>query len=257
MGEYRNLILAFGRPLLALLVVAMTIGLSACTSVPTPTPTPTPAPTDETDNLMINPANFVIRIDNQYYPLTPDTTFIYEGDTEDGIERNEVYVTDRTKEILGVTCIVVRDRVWDKDDKLVEETFDWYAQDKDRNVWYFGEDAKEYEDGVVVSTKGSWEAGVDGAEPGIIMKAKPKIGDSYRQEYYKGVAEDMAEVLSLEESASVPYGSFDNCVMTKEWTPLEPDVVENKYYAPGVGEVLAIMVEGGSERWELVDIKTG
>jgi len=204
----------------------------------------------------INPDDFVDKVDNQYFPLTPGTTFIYEGETEDGeTVRIEDYVTHETKQILGVTCVVVRNREMENGD-LVEETFDWYAQDKDGNVWYFGEDAKEYEDGVVVSTKGSWEAGVDGATPGIIIGANPQVGDFYRQEYYKGEAEDMAEVLSLTESASVTYGSFDNCLMTREWTLLEPGVVEHDYYAPDVGLVLEVEVEDGKERVELVEITT-
>jgi len=204
----------------------------------------------------IDPADFVDRVDNRYFPLTPGTTFVYEGETEDGeAVRVEDYVTHETKQVLGVTCVVVRNRVIENGD-LVEETFDWYAQDKDGDVWYFGEDAKEYEAGVVVSTEGSWEAGVDGAMPGIIMEANPQAGDLYRQEYYEGEAEDMAEVLSLTESASVTYGSFDNLLMTREWTPLEPGVVEHKYYAPGVGLILEVMVEGGSERVELMEITT-
>jgi len=204
----------------------------------------------------IDPADFVDRVDNRYFPLTPGTTFVYEGETEDGeAVRVEDYVTHETKQVLGVTCVVVRNRVIENGD-LVEETFDWYAQDKDGNVWYFGEDAKEYEAGVVVSTEGSWEAGVDGAMPGIIMEANPQAGDLYRQEYYEGEAEDMAEVLSLTESASVTYGSFDNLLMTREWTPLELGVVEHKYYAPGVGLILEVMVEGGSERVELMEITT-
>jgi hypothetical protein len=210
---------------------------------------------DEPYNPIINPADFVAQIDNQYLPFTPGTTFIYEGETEDGKERIEVEVTHETKEILGVTCIVVRDRVW-VDSELVEDTFDWFAQDKDGNVWYFGEDSKEYEGGKVVSTEGSWEAGLDGAKPGIIMKANPQVGDAYRQEYYEDEAEDMAEVLSLNESISVTYGSFENCLKTQEWTPLEPDIVENKYYAPGVGVILEVAVEGESERVELIDIRT-
>jgi hypothetical protein len=210
---------------------------------------------EETYNPTIDPANFVATIDNQYLPLTLGTTFIYHGQTEEGTESNEVYVSHQTKQILGVTCIEVRDRVW-LEGSLIEETFDWYAQDKDGNVWYFGEDSKEYENGQVVSTAGSWEAGVDGAKPGIVMEADPKIGDSYRQEYYKGEAEDMADVLSLNESPTVPYGSFDNCLKTKDFTRLQPSVIENKYYAPGIGVVLEVMVKGGSDRSELVNITT-
>jgi hypothetical protein len=194
-------------------------------------------------------------VDNPYFPLTPGTTRVYEGETEDGLERIEVVVTHDTREILHISCIVVRDTV-SLDGELVEDTFDWYAQDNDGNVWYMGEDSKEYEDGEVVSTAGSWEAGVDGAQPGIIMQANPQVGAAYRQEYYAGEAEDMAEVLSLTETASVPYGSFDALLMTKEWTPLEPGVAEQKYYAAGTGLVLEVMVEGGTGRVELIDLTT-
>jgi hypothetical protein len=150
---------------------------------------------------------------------------------------------------MGVECVVVSDKAWENG-KLIEQTYDWHAQDKKGNVWYFGEDTKEYNNGKVTSTKGSWEAGVDGAKPGIIMQAHPKVGQSYRQEYYKGEAEDMAKAISLDESVRVPYGSFDGVLETKEWTPLEPSYAEHKYYARGVGQVYG----GGLE---LVDVKTG
>ena len=211
---------------------------------------------DEPYDPVIDPENFVDGVDNPYFPLVPGTTFIYEGDTEEGTEHIEVVVTDDTKEVLGVDCVVVRDTVW-VDGEMVEDTFDWFAQDTDGNVWYMGEDSKEYEDGEVVSADGSWEAGVDGAKPGVIMWADPQIGTSYRQEYYEGEAEDMAEVISLTESASVTYGSFENLLVIKEWNPLEPGVAENKYYAAGVGLVLEEVVEGGSERIELIDIVIG
>jgi len=206
-------------------------------------------------NPVINPDYFVDVIDNPYFPLTPGTTFVYEGEDEDETVRDEVFVTNETKTVMGVNTIVVRDRVFE-DGELAEETFDWYAQDKDGNVWYFGEDSKDYEDGEVVSTAGSWEAGVDGAQPGIIMEGNPQVGDTYRQEYYAGEAEDMAEVLSLNESVTVAYGSFEDCLKTKEWTPLEPGIEENKYYASGTGIFLEMAVKGGSERLELVDIIT-
>ena len=141
------------------------------------------------------------------------------------------------------------------DGELAEETFDWYAQDNDGNVWYFGEDSKEYEEGEVVSTEGSWEAGVDGAKPGIIMKANPQIGDSYRQEHYPGEAEDLGEVIRLNESASVPRGSYDGVLVIQEWSPLEPDVIEHVYYAPGIGVILEEVVEGGARRVELAKIR--
>jgi hypothetical protein len=193
----------------------------------------------------INPAQFTTKIDNEYLPLKPGTTFVYEG----GQERDEMRVTHSTKMVMGVECVVVDDRAWEEG-KLIEKTYDWFTQDKEGSVWYFGEDTKEYKNGKVVSTKGSWEAGVDGAKPGIIMQAEPKVGQSYRQEYYPGEAEDMAKVQSLNESVTVPYGSFDHVLETKEWTPLEPSYDEHKYYARGVGQVYG----GGSE---LVDVQTG
>ena len=202
----------------------------------------------------INPSDFVAKIGNKYFPLEPGTTFVYEGKTEDGTERNTVTVTPDTKRVMGVECTVVRDSV-SVDGELAELTFDWYAQDKKGNVWYFGENSKEYENGKVTSTKGSWEAGVDGAKPGIIMQADPKVGETYRQEYYEGQAEDMAKVLGLNESATVPYGSYDHLLLTKDWNPLEPGVIEQKYYAAGIGNVLEVGVKGTSERVELIDIK--
>jgi len=196
----------------------------------------------------IDPARFAARVENEFFPLTPGTRLVYA--TPDGGERVEVYVTAETKEILGVTCTVVKSREFENGE-LVEETADWYAQDVDGNVWYFGEDTEEYRDGVVVSRAGSWQAGRDGAQPGIIMKGAPAVGDSYRQEYLAGVAEDMGEVLSLDESASVPYGSFANVLKTKEWTPLEPGDVEHAYYARGVGLILEVE---GDDRLELVSV---
>jgi hypothetical protein len=193
----------------------------------------------------INPAHFTTTIDNEYLPMKPGTTFIYEG----GAEHSEMSVTHHTRKVMGVECIVVDHKEWEGD-QLIEKTYDWFAQDKEGNVWYFGEDTKEYKNGKVTSTRGSWEAGVDGAKPGIIMQAHPKVGKSYHQEYYKGEAEDMAKVQSLNESVTVPYGSFDHVLVTREWTPLEPSYDEHKYYARGVGQVYG----GGSE---LVNVKTG
>jgi hypothetical protein len=187
---------------------------------------------------------FTTTIDNEYLPMKPGTTFVYQG----GAERDEFAVTSDTKKVMGVECVVVNDKAWEGG-KLIERTYDWFAQDKEGNVWYFGEDTKEYKNGKVVSTKGSWEAGVDGAEPGIIMEAHPKVGQTYRQEYYKGEAEDKAKVLRLNDLVTVPYGSFDHVLVTREWTPLEPSYDEHKYYAPGVGQVYG----GGLE---LVDVKT-
>ena len=159
-------------------------------------------------------------------------------------------VTDSTRVVMGVTCVVVHD-VSSSDGKVKEDTWDWYAQDADGNVWYFGEDTKSYERGRV-STEGSWESGVNGAKPGIIMAAHPKPGATYRQEFLDGEAEDMSEILAVSETVTVAAGTFRGCVKTKEWTPLEPDVVEHKYFAPGVGNVLTVKVAGGLEREEFV-----
>ena len=203
----------------------------------------------------IDPGNFVSVIDNEYFPLTPGTTFIYRGESDGVATREEVYVTYETKVILGVTCTVVHAQAFEEK-VLVEDTFDWYAQDVDGNVWYFGEDTKELDDnGNVISTEGSWEAGVDGAEPGIIMLADPKKGDRYQQELAPGVAEDMAQVIGFEDSFCVRYGCFEDVLVTKEWTPLERGVVENKYYAEGVGFISAVMVKGGEEQTELVRVR--
>jgi hypothetical protein len=202
----------------------------------------------------IDPANFVAGIDNPYFPLEPGTVFIYEGTTDMGFEHVEVTVTFETKEILGVTCVVVKDIVT-VDGALEESTYDWYAQDKDGNVWYFGEDTKKYALDGTVSTEGTFEAGVDGAMPGILMKGEPKVGDRYREEYYVGHAEDEAEILSTGEAVSVPYGAFKDVLMTKNTTQLEPDLLENKYYAKGVGNISGIDVAGGSGKVELIAIK--
>jgi hypothetical protein len=201
-----------------------------------------------------NPKDFVARIDNPYLGFEAGKVFRYEGVTEDGLEMIVVEVTNKTKKILGVATTVVHDRVYLNGD-LIEDTFDWYAQDKNGNVWYFGEDSKEIENGVVVSTEGSWEAGVDGAQPGIIMLAEPKIGTQYQQEFAEGVAEDMAKVLRLSETADVPYGTFDGCLQTAEWTPLAPGAREFKFYAPGVGLVLEVQSRGGGVRIELTAIE--
>lgn len=208
-------------------------------------------------NPVIDPANFVAGINNRYLPLTPGTTYLYQLSSADGTSQDDtVIVTHDTKMILGVTCIVVHDVVT-SNGQLVEDSFDWYAQDKDGNVWYFGEDTKQYENGQVVSTEGSWEAGVNDAKPGIVMEGQPKVGDTYRQEFAQGVAEDMGEVLSLDESVTVPYGTFAHCVKTNDFSALEPDVVENKYFCPDIGQVLTVTVEGGSDRQELVSVTTG
>jgi hypothetical protein len=203
-------------------------------------------------NPEINPLEFTSKVDSPYFTLTPGKKTVYEAKTEDGVQRIEFYVTNEKKKVLGVDTVVVWDRAW-LDGSLIEDTRDWFAQDKEGNVWYFGEDTKEYENGQVTSTKGSWEAGIDGAKPGIIMKTNPQVGDSYREEYYKDQAEDKADVLSLTESVTVPLGSYSNCLKTKNYTALEPDVIEYKYYCKEVGNT-ALEIDG-DERAELIKVE--
>ncbi|HLC87233.1 MAG TPA: hypothetical protein VJH65_03100 [Candidatus Nanoarchaeia archaeon] len=179
---------------------------------------------------------------------------VYESKTEDGKEHIEVYVTSEKKSLMGIETIIVWDRVWLNGD-LIEDTKDYYAQDKEGNVWYFGEESKEILHGKIVSYKGSWEAGVDGAKPGIIMKAEQKVGETYKQEYYKGEAEDKADILALNESVSVPFGEFTNCVKTLDYTPLEPDVKEHKYYCPEAGGVVLEIDLNNNERVELLSLE--
>ena len=209
------------------------------------------------DTVNLDPAGFTTEIDNPYLPFKPGDHWVYRETDVDGTEqRVEITVTSDTKTIAGIEAVVVHDEVTE-DGELVEDTLDWYAQDGDGNVWYMGEDTKEYENGKVSTTAGSWEAGVDGAQAGIAMPAEPESGLTYRQEYYAGEAEDGATVLSVDELVSAPYGSFANALLTKEFTPIEPDVVEYKLYARGVGLVLAVQVSGGSSREELVTFDRG
>jgi hypothetical protein len=166
-------------------------------------------------------------------------------------------VTHGTKTIDGVPCVVVHDRLY-LSGKLEERTTDWYAQDKQGNVWYFGEQTAELDaNGHVTSTEGTWQAGKDGARPGIYMPARPEVGRSGRQEFYKGQAEDHFQVLDLHAAVKVRWGASKNALLTKEWTPLEPGVIDHKYYVKGVGTVLEQAVRGGTERNELVSVHKG
>jgi hypothetical protein len=185
-----------------------------------------------------------------YFPLKPGAHYIFRAETDEGEEITDDTVTSDTKEILGVQAIVVHDIVT-LDGSKIEETFDWYAQDKDGNVWYFGEDSRQFESGVQTGTEGSWEAGVDGAKAGIIMLACPKVGNTYRQEFLKDVAEDVGRVASLSKPATVPYGSFPSCLKTLDTSLLDPGADEYKFYAKGVGLVLEVEKKSGA-RSELI-----
>ena len=206
-----------------------------------------------TDHLPIDPDDFVTQIDNPLFPLKPGTVFHYRGSDEVGTKAETMTVTERTKEILGVTTTVIKD-VSRLNGKLYERTYDWYAQDVDGNVWYLGEDASYFEEGEVVSKEGSWEAGVDGAKAGILINADPRVTDSYRQEFLPGEAEGMFWVVGVGESKTVPYGEFSDAVLTLEWSPTEPRIVGEKYYGPGVGLLEERALSGGVDVVKLIKV---
>jgi hypothetical protein len=201
----------------------------------------------------VEPANFITTVDNRYFPLKPGTTFHYEGYKDAVSQVDDMVVTHQKKRILGITCTVVRDTV-SQHGKPIERTFDWYAQDKQGNVWYMGEDAFELKNGRFARADDSWKSGVNGAKPGIIMRGNPRPGDVYRQEYYpRGAAMDQARVLGATTSIKVPQGTYKRALATVEWSPIEPQL-EKKYYAAGVGEIREQVVAGGNEAFQLVSV---
>lgn len=203
----------------------------------------------------MDPANFmskaqIIANPNPWFPLVPGNEWVYEADDE----TITVTVSDDTREILGITAIVVRDVVTDEDDELVEDTDDWFAQDLAGNLWYMGEIARNYEDGRLTDLDGSWEAGLDGAKAGILIRNQPIIDETFRQEFLLGEAEDMGMTVSVtadEESEEAGVSCNSSCLQTLEFTPIEPDAMEYKYYYPGIGKILIIDLESG-DREELV-----
>jgi hypothetical protein len=199
----------------------------------------------------IDPARFVRTVDNEYFPLRPGSAFHFQGMSDGTPQTDDVVVTNRTKLVLGVRCTVVRDTV-SEHGTAVERTFDWYAQDERGNVWYMGEDSLELKNGRLVRADDSWEAGVNGAKPGIIMRGHPHPGDVYRQEYYRpGGALDQARVLGSTATVLVPDGSSRRALVTVEWSPVEPQL-ERKLYVRGLGEVEEEVIAGGHERFRLV-----
>ena len=211
-------------------------------------------PAGNTYDPQISPADFSSEVTNMFFTLEPGTVFVYEAEKAEGHERIEVTVLSETRMVMGVEAVIVKDQVF-LDGELIEDTRDWYAEDLEGNVWYFGEETAEYEGGVMTTTAGSWEAGIDGAKPGLIMKANPQVGDSYRLEYYAGEAEDMADVVTLNESLVVPAGAFTGCLKTYDYTPLDPNAKEYKYYCPEVqGVALEVNIED-NERMELISVK--
>ena len=203
---------------------------------------------------VIDPTNFVTTIDNPYFPLAPGTTRIYVAQIADGVLKNVVAATHNTVVIQGVTCVEVHDVVF-TNGEVTEDTLDWFAQDKEGNVWYFGENTRKVAGGLTVSVEGTFTAGINGDKAGIIMETHPAIGDYFRQEFVLGQGEDVENVIGLNESVTVPYGSFNHCVKVQETTALEPDTIVHDFYAPGIGPVLSIDMPS-NERLELVQVIT-
>src|SRR2546426_8830591 len=207
----------------------------------------------QTSGQVFDPNNFVTVIDNPYYPLPVGRTRVYSGVRDGQTQRDTVTVTNQTKVILGVTATVVSD-IADHDAALLEKTFDWFAQDRQGNVWYLGEDTVHYLPHGKADTSGSWEAGVNGAQPGIIMEANPQIPDAYRQEYLAGEAEDTAWIVDRGGTVSVPYGKVRNGLTTLEATRLEPGAYDQKVYGPGLGIVLEQSLSGANEYAKLESV---
>jgi len=204
-----------------------------------------------TKAVQLDPADFTTEIDNPYWPIRPGSHWVYR-EVEDGeVHRDDVTVTNETKTLGGIEARVVHDRV-SQNGETLENTDDYYAQDSKGNLWYLGEDTAEYENGKLKTKEGSWTYGVDGAQPGVIVPASPKQGLQYREEYYKGHAEDAAEILSVHSQVQVPFGRYHEAVLTRNYSAIEPAVEEMKLYAKGVGPVMELLVSGGSGRTELL-----
>jgi hypothetical protein len=243
-------------PTVAALSAAAALALAVTGCVTANAPSPASLPQSD-EPVSLDPAQFTTKIDNRYWPMEPGTRWTYlELDPDGGELTVEVTVTIATKTIAnGVEARVVRDTVR-QGGEVVEDTFDCYAQDAAGAIWYLGEDTAEFDGGEIVSRDGSFEAGVDGALPGIAVPADPRPGMSYRQEYFAGEAEDNGAILSVDELVEVPYGCFDGALLTRDTNALEPDVAELKLYAPGVGPVLTLDISGGSGREELMSVTT-
>jgi hypothetical protein len=245
------------RPVLALVIVALlatsTVMVRGVRRVVVEHPAAAAALPFGGEPVHLDPAEFTTRIDHPYWPMRPGSRWVYRQTEAGGSRRVEVTVTHRTRTVMGIEARVVHD-VAIEDGEVAEDTYDWYAQDADGNVWYLGEDTREVEDGKVTSTEGSWQAGVDGAQPGVVLPARPRPGMAYRQEYAAG-SRDAAAVLSLHQRAKVPSGLFDHVLVTKEFSPLEPKLLKHAFFALGVGPVLSLTVTGGSDREELLSFE--
>jgi hypothetical protein len=259
-GEFRGEGAPVRRPVLAVVIVVLlatsTVAFRGMRRTAEERPAAAAALPFASEPAHLDPAELTSRIDHPYWPMRPGSRWVYRQTDAGGSRRIEVTVTHRTRTVMGAQALVVHD-VATEDGEVVEDTYDWYAQDDEGNIWYLGEDTKEFENGKLKTTEGSWEHGVDGALGGIILPAHPRPGLTYREEYYKGHAEDGAEILSLSARAKVPYGTFEHCRQTMNFSPLEPNLVEEKFYARGVGVVLEITVSGGSDRAELLSFRKG
>jgi hypothetical protein len=200
----------------------------------------------------VSASGFSARVDNPWFPLLPGTRYVYTGVKDGQRSRDIVTVTHQTRTIEGAPCVAVHDRLYLRG-HLGERTTDWYTQDARGNVWYFGEKTAEFDrNGHITNTSGTWMAGVDGARPGIYMPGNPRVGQSGRQEYYKGQAEDHFRVIGLFHTVFAP--GVENALLTQEWSPLEPGVLDHKMYVRGIGTVLEQTERGGNERNELVSV---
>ncbi len=206
-------------------------------------------------NPVINPSDFSDVITNSNFALSVGKKFVVEAATKEGLERIEIFIPGWTKEVLGVQTLVYWDRVY-VDGELVEDTRDYLAQHKNGDVWYFGENVDNYEEGKLVDHDGSWVAGVDGAKPGIWIKGTHTAGDSYRQELYPGKAEDMRDVVAVGQTVKTKKKTYTNCVQMYDWTPLDAESKEHKYYCPEAGALVLEKHLVKGETAELVALET-
>lgn len=236
----------------AFLAAAALVTVAGCGSDEAPTAKKSDPPADSSTDAAAPefPSEWAASIDNPWLPLAAGAKWVYEKQTPDGTEDVVITVTKKTKTIVGVEATVVREKV-SEDGELIDDTTSWYAQDADGNVWNLGENTETTEDGTT-ETEG-WEAGVDGATAGIAMLADPQVGDEYAQMDYPGEAEDRSKVLSVDESVEVPFGSYTEVLQTEDTTPLEPEVVEHKFYAKDIGSIEQRQVEGEDETVVLVE----
>lgn len=229
-------------------VLGLLAGLVCSTALVRPAAAATPPP-------LPPPSRFVARVDNPWFPLRPGTVYVYRGRKDGERSRDMMSVFTEQKTILGIRATVVSDKLYLRG-RIEERTRDWYAQDRTGNVWYLGEATAElYPSGAVRTREGSWRAGVEGARAGIFMPAHPRPGGSGIQEMLEGEAEDHFRVLSLSARVHTPAASSRHALLTREWTPLEPGVVDHKLYVKGIGTFREETVKGGEELNELVEVR--